>query len=95
MIERKIPEKVEKIDDIVRRDGEIKMFRLHIDIPLDFDEAKSAEISREIAEKLKGFLSADVKKIQYRLANDEDRNVKNYLIKDENNHIANRKSVIE
>ena len=36
-----------------------------------------------------------VQKLQYRLANDDDRNLKNYLIKDENNHVANRKSVME
>lgn len=71
------------------------MFRLHIDIPLDFDEEKSVQVSKEIAEKLRTLLSNDVKKVQYRLANDEDRAIRNYLIKDENNHISNKKCFIE
>ena len=76
------------------------MFRLHIDIPLDVPEADAAAISQSVMDEMAALLKAKmdlakVKKVQYRLGNDEDRCVKNYLIKDENNHIANRKSVIE
>jgi hypothetical protein len=73
----------------------MEMYRLHIDVPLFSDEQSSIEETKRIAEILKTILSDKVKKVQYRLAFDDDRSVKNYMIKDENNHVANKKSVIE
>ena len=76
------------------------MFRLHIDIPLDFTEEESIRISNQISVFLcNGIKDGDdvkgIKKIQYRLAYDNDRTIRNYLIKDENGHVSTKKSVIE
>ena len=71
------------------------MFRLHVDIPLSFDEEESARLAREIAGEFKQFLSDNVKKIQYRMADDEDRSVRNYLIKDNEGHCSTKKIVIK
>lgn len=79
------------------------MFRLHIDIPLSDDELKSAEDSKFIITLLEETLnnSVLVKKyggrvsvVQYRLSRDEDRMVRNYLIKNENGHVSTNKSKI-
>jgi hypothetical protein len=77
------------------------MFRLHIDIPLNCSEEEAAVAANEIITRIRTILGLDgikvdnVKVLQYRLGNDDDRQKKNYLIKDENNHVANRKSRIE
>ena len=77
------------------------MFRLHIDFPLGEDEEKAAEASKMIAHFLENGLTIfqyaglSVSMFQYRLADDSDRAIKNYLIKDENNHVANRKIKVE
>ena len=75
------------------------MFRLHIDIPLDCSEEDAATFAKAfVAEVIELNNTTPLligKKFQYRLANDDDRCVKNYLIKDENNHVANKISVIE
>jgi len=71
------------------------MFRLHIDIPLGVDEETAIKESLALAEGLKEFLCAATPKIQYRLADDEDRTVRNYLIKDDEGHVATKKCVME
>ena len=72
------------------------MFRLHIDIPLAEDEEESAKIAKSIADELvRQFLSDNVKKIQYRMANDEERAVRNYLIKDDEGHCSTKKIVVK
>ena len=71
------------------------MFRLHIDIPLTHDEEESTDLSKQIAEEFKFFLSEKIKKVQYRLANDEDRTVRNYLIKDKEGHCSTKKCVVK
>jgi len=72
------------------------MFRLHIDIPLNDDEQDAADVSEHVAEFLKELLQVeDITKVQYRLANDDDRTVRNYLIKDDEGHVATKKCVIE
>ena len=74
------------------------MFRLHIDIPLDCSEEDAAKASQLVIDRVCNVLGIapveHVQKVQYRLGNDEDRQNKNYLIKDENNHVANRKSQV-
>ena len=73
------------------------MFRLHIDIPLDMSEEEATKESKFFADGLKELLSLSPKtpKIQYRLANDEDRAVRNYMIKDSEGHVSTKKCVIE
>ena len=71
------------------------MFRLHIDIPLNMSEDDAIKESGFFIEGLKEFLSETTPKIQYRLANDDDRTVRNYLIKDSEGHVSTKKCVIE
>jgi hypothetical protein len=75
------------------------MFRLKIDIPLSEDETISAKTATEFMEWLvdKAKHSGDEKSIavshlQYLMACDEDRSVRNYLDKDVNGHASTRKS---
>lgn len=67
------------------------MYRLHVDIPLFSDEQQSIEETNRIVEILKTILSDKVKKVQYRLAFDDDRAIRNYMIKDSEGHISNKK----
>ena len=71
------------------------MFRLHIDIPLTLNEEESANIASEIAKEFKFFLSDKVKKVQYRMADDDDRTVRNYLIKDDEGHCSTKKCIVK
>jgi divalent metal cation (Fe/Co/Zn/Cd) transporter len=72
------------------------MFRLHLDIPLDTDENISVEKTKKIAVLIEQILrdnqeNLDIKMLQYRLGNDEDRKVKNHLVKDANGHVTEKK----
>ena len=69
------------------------MFRLHIDIPLPYTEEEAAKMAKNIIaslnpDKLDGYC------INYRLGHDEDRQKSNYLDKNENGHVSNKKSKI-
>jgi hypothetical protein len=69
------------------------MFRLHIDIPLPYTEEEAAKMAKDIIaslnpDKLDGYC------INYRLGHDEDRQKSNYLDKNENGHVSNKKSKI-
>ena len=71
-------------------------YRLHIDIPLGQDEEKAVMNSEEIIymiESQKDFLleSLGVEQLNYRLGHDEDRQKSNYLNKNENGHVNNKK----
>ena len=75
------------------------MFRLKIDIPLNEDETISAKTATEFMEWLidKAKHSGSEKsiaceKLQYLMACDEDRSIRNYLDKDKNGHASTRKS---
>ena len=73
------------------------MFRLHIDIPLNTDEATAAALSETIAAQLASSITPTMRdkgisEMNYRLGNDEDRQKSNYLIKTESGHVANKKS---
>jgi len=75
------------------------MFRIHIDIPLPFDETTSEKITREVVDTMvastASFLKiAGIKEFNYRLGHDDDRQKSNYLIKTESGHVANKKSRI-
>jgi hypothetical protein len=73
------------------------MFRLHIDIPLNTDEATAAALSEMIVAQLASNIKPipkekGITELNYRLGNDEDRQKSNYLIKTESGHVANKKS---
>ena len=73
------------------------MFRLHIDIPLNTDEATAAALSETLVAMLVSNITSVVDgnvmtEVNYRLGHDDDRQKSNYLIKTESGHVANKKS---
>jgi hypothetical protein len=71
------------------------MFRLHIDIPISEDENEAQEVVKKLQEginSLPGNNDNLKKSLSYRLSRDEDRTVRNYLIKNENGHASTKKS---
>jgi len=78
------------------------MFRLHIDIPMSDYEGSAIAASEEIIAALKESIlyhklkdKYNIEKIQYRLSHDNDRQKRNYLVKDENGHVSTNKSKVE
>ena len=76
----------------------MNQYRLFIDIPLGTNEEKAISASHVI---MSNFLSDEesfvnltpkVEEVNYRLGYDEDRQRSNYLIKNENGHVSNKKS---
>ena len=70
-------------------------YRLQIDISLGCDEDEAVKNSKQIMGVLEGnfyrFRAMDVDQIGVRLGHDNDRQKSNYLIKDEYNHVSNKK----
>ena len=83
----------------------MSQYRLHIDIPLGGDEEKASyKANLLIQEFLKLNQSTapnlinekyGIDKVSYRLGHDEDRQKSNYLDKNENGHVSNKKTVID
>jgi hypothetical protein len=76
-------------------------YRLHIDIPLEMGEEEARIASIQILGLLADhddkaiILNAiGIQEINYRLGHDDDRQKSNYLIKNENGHVNNKKSKI-
>jgi hypothetical protein len=76
-------------------------YRLHIDIPLNMGEDEARIASMQILGLLADeetqavILNAiGVEEINYRLGHDDDRQKSNYLQKNENGHVNNKKSKI-
>jgi len=78
-------------------------YRLHIDIPLGTDEEKAIHTSQHLMEWLfhddrhqcMKMEMHGVSKVGYRLGFDEDRQKSNYLDKNENGHVSNKKITID
>lgn len=74
------------------------MFRLHMDFPLTTDEhgsvASVAVLINFLQNHKQELIDMGFCDINYRLGNDEDRQKSNYMIKNENGHVANKKSRI-
>ncbi len=70
-------------------------YRLNIDVPLENDEEGAIENSKQIMGILEGnfyrFRAMNTEQINVRLGYDDDRQKSNYLIKDENDHVSNKK----
>jgi len=83
----------------------MSQYRLHIDIPLgDKEEYAVYKSNLLIQEFFKLGLSTgpnmiqekyDIDQASYRLGHDEDRQRSNYLDKNENGHVSNKKTVID
>ena len=73
-------------------------YRLHIDIPLNLTEDDAIKHSIAIMSAIENILMSGVKTeadtINYRLGHDDDRQKSNYLDKNENGHVSNKKSKI-
>lgn len=76
-------------------------YRLHIDIPLGDDEdnaIKNAEVLMKMFESTDNNTARlnllGVNKVNYRLGHDDDRQKSNYLDKNENGHVSNKKTKI-
>ena len=69
------------------------MFRLHIDIPLNLTEEEAANATKQIIDLLQKekMLTFGADQVNYRLGHDEDRQKSNYLLKNENGHVSNKK----
>ena len=77
-------------------------YRLFIDIPLGTDEDASIDLSKKIMNwcfisegAMTDMVNFGVEKINYRLGYDEDRQRSNYLDKNENGHVSNKKNRID
>ena len=75
----------------------MNQYRLIIDIPLGDNEEKAVSASHLIMSRFlsdeKSFvdMTPTVEEVNYRLGYDEDRQRSNYLIKNENGHVSNKK----
>ena len=69
------------------------MFRLHIDIPLNLTEEEAVNATKQIIDLLQKekMLTFGADQVNYRLGHDEDRQKSNYLLKNENGHVSNKK----
>ncbi len=72
----------------------MSQYRLHIDVPLPFSEEEAIKISNLFVAHLQNMSNIDITEINYRLGHDEDRQKSNYLMKNENGHVNNKKSKI-
>ena len=78
------------------------MYRLHIDIPLGTDEEKAIDVAERMIQwcfyddrlQVMKMNQNGVEQINYRLGHDEDRQKSNYLQKNENGHVTNKKTKI-
>lgn len=74
------------------------MFRLHMDFPLTTDEngslASVTALINFLETHKQELIDMGFGDINYRLGHDQDRQKSNYMIKNENGHVANKKSRI-
>ena len=76
-------------------------YRFHLDIELGSDEDRAIELSKQFLETLEhaeddmglfyDVSCLDPVKISYRLGHDDDRQKSNYLMKNEEGHVNNKK----
>jgi hypothetical protein len=73
-------------------------YRLHIDMPLGTDEQTAIRHSNLIIgmfnDRMGALRQMGIENFNVRLGNDTDRQKSNYLDKDENGHVSNKKLVI-
>ena len=75
----------------------MSQYRLHIDIPLPFTEEEAIKKSKMIVDlfcKSNLLASMEIDHLNYRLGHDDDRQKSNYMMKNENGHVNNKKSKI-
>ena len=73
------------------------MYRLHIDIPLGGNEEEAIQIASQMASTIsthvrnRAKIDSCVEGMNYRLGHDDDRQKSNYLMKNEEGHVNNKK----
>ena len=75
----------------------MSQYRLHIDIPMPFTEEeaiKKANMIIELFMKSNLVESLGIEDVNYRLGHDDDRQKSNYMLKNENGHVNNKKCKI-
>ena len=75
----------------------MSQYRLHIDIPMPFTEEEALKASQLIVNYINNMILIDktnIEEINYRLGHDDDRQKSNYLVKNANGHVSNKKCVI-
>jgi hypothetical protein len=75
----------------------MSMYRLHIDIPIPLTEEDAIKVTNKLISLLNVphvLEDCSVDQINYRLGHDDDRQKSNYMIKNENGHVTNKKSKI-
>tara|TARA_R100000458_G_C8232573_1_gene213850 strand:+ start:397 stop:639 length:243 start_codon:yes stop_codon:yes gene_type:complete len=77
-------------------------YRLHIDIPVGTDEEAAIEVTKKLMNwcflsegSLSDMDNFKIEQINYRLGHDEDRQRSNYLDKNENGHVSNKKTKVK
>jgi len=72
------------------------MYRLHIDIPMPFNENDARDFSLAIVSMLnkEKITSMGIDQINYRLGHDDDRQKSNYFMTNSTGHVNNKKSKI-
>ena len=83
----------------------MSQYRIHIDIPLGGNEEEAVYKANlliqeffKLNQSTAGNLineKYEIEKASYRLGHDEDRQKSNYLDKNENGHVSNKKTVID
>lgn len=75
----------------------MNMYRLHLDIPLGTDEEKAIKTVNNLSQYVsKAVLKLNnIDQVNYRVGHDEDRQKSNYLDKNENGHVSNKKFRID
>ena len=72
-------------------------YRLHIDIPLGSDEEDAIQIASQMVSTIsthvrhRAKIDSCIEGMNYRLGHDDDRQKSNYLMKDEEGHVNNKK----
>lgn len=72
-------------------------YRLHIDIPLGSNEEEAIQIASQMVSTLsthvrnRSKIDSCIEGMNYRLGHDEDRQKSNYLLKNEEGHVNNKK----
>ena len=76
----------------------MSQYRLHIDVPLGTNEEDAIRIAQSMISSIavhignRAKIDAEITGINYRLGHDEDRQKSNYLMKNEEGHVNNKKN---
>ena len=76
----------------------MSQYRLHIDIPIPLSEEEAIKVTNKLVSLMNVshvLEDCGVDQINYRLGHDDDRQKSNYLIKNENGHVSNKKCRID